>query len=278
MKYSIKQSDNLEVSIEKHIGSNYTDEITNFVFLNNSLINFDEFNNSDTLQTGGNINEQIFEFNDKQFIFRFDGKKTISIKNILDDDINCVVIVINKKQRLAIVQDLSYYYSCSNPKTDSGTELLILTQKFLKCKKDLYGIDKIVLQDNSIKHIKKCKNSIRLTINYVVLNGDTWYGKYGFLPFDQINDKINEKGVNKYNRNKDIIKNTKVKDHLQFFSKYSFTKIREKYHDNNLANFLKRYVKKHPKYECEFNDMIIDLFNELKLTNFTSKVFCYYLI
>ncbi len=42
--------------------------------------------------------------------------------------------------------------------------------------------------------------------------GNTWYGKYGFLPYDKVYQKPDKDKIKIYKKNQDIIKKTKVKD------------------------------------------------------------------
>jgi len=87
------------------------------------------------------------------------------------------------------MENISFYSSCSTPPTQNGpakytglrdlvnstqTEMLILSQKYLKKHKDYYGINKIVLQDNSMLEKPHCKKKIKTSIHYFVLNEDTW--------------------------------------------------------------------------------------------------------
>ena len=69
--------------------------------------------------------------------------------------------------------------------------------------KDRFNIDKIILTDNSIK---KCGNkNIILSTMLILLTGNTWYGKYGFRPYDNIKDKLNRRMNIKYEHNQNIM-------------------------------------------------------------------------
>jgi hypothetical protein len=281
--YTTTSRRNLFYSLANVTNIKYKDEINHYIWANKEFVNFNQFQNTNTLYGGGkrSVKTKIFAFNNKEFVFTFDGMNTISVKNILDDDINCMVITINKKRKYAILEDLSFYYSCSNPATKNGDELITLCIKFLKQHKVKYGINKIILQDNSTKTIKKCVSSstnkslkkFKLSINYFVLNGNTWYGKYGFLPFDQSKNDTNEEELMKYKINQEILQKTKVYDLFDFFNKYSFIKKSKKYYDQNISVFLKNFLKKFPQSECKFSDMTEDIFNHLQLNSFFAKSF-----
>jgi hypothetical protein len=51
----------------------------------------------------------------------------------------------------------------------------------------------------------------------MLTHGDTWYGKFGFLPFDIINNEPLKDGIIEYNQSKQKINNTKFKDYQKLY-------------------------------------------------------------
>lgn len=80
----------------------------------------------------------------------------------------------------------------------------------LKKYKDKFGISMITLTDNSIK---KCgEENIILSKMLILLGGDTWYGKYGFRPYDIQVKSMNKKTNKEYEKNKKVIKKITITD------------------------------------------------------------------
>ena len=128
-------------------------------------------------------------------------------KNPLD----CVSIIISKEDKLAEIHGISNYDKClQNSNTNVGSTLLKITIKMLKKYKDKFGISMITLTDNSIK---KCgEENIILSKMLILLGGDTWYGKYGFRPYDIQVKSMNKKTNKEYEKNKKVIKKITITD------------------------------------------------------------------
>jgi hypothetical protein len=213
-------------------------------------------------QYGGSTKKLVYK--DKEFKFKFD--KSDSSITIYREKLNgaCILIFINSEERFAYIHDLSYYPECSKPNTKSGTEILLVSLKFLKKYKEKYGIDRVVLTDNSLKYIKGCKDPVILTRNYFLLNNDTWYGKFGFKPYDITLNKPNKQNRKEYKNNRNRIKETKVKDYLYFIRKYLSVSDKDK--ELNISVFLNKLMKQHDN--CKVNIFIEKLFIEMKLFDF----------
>ena len=72
--------------------------------------------------------------------------------------------------------------------------------------KKKYGINKMTLSDNSFKYCSGCPISLNLSSLLFVLKGDTWYGSYGFKPFDSFEGKPDKWLLEKYKKNKRLFK------------------------------------------------------------------------
>ena len=163
-----------------------------------------------------------------------------------DANVDCVSVVISKDLHLAEIHTLTNDRSCLVTTNESvGSALLKITIKMLKKYKDEFNIKIITIQDNSIK---KCKNKTMSTefvatnnsiginrcdseftlkhsplikdVSHIILskmltllNGDTWYGKYGFVPIDLYNNvSIDKILYKKYKDNVNIMNNITIKD------------------------------------------------------------------
>jgi hypothetical protein len=74
---------------------------------------------------------------------------------------------------------------------------------------------------------------IELDAFYMLLYGDTWYGKHGFVPFDEINKTDDEFMMEKYNENKNIVMNTNIADiDMKALFKYGIDKANTKLKEN----------------------------------------------
>jgi len=71
------------------------------------------------------------------------------------------------------------------------------------------NIRHITLTDNSLKFCDSIKKSIKLSLMLTLLTGHTWYGKYGFRPFDDDNN-YNKILLDNYNKNIEIMNNITI--------------------------------------------------------------------
>ena len=152
----------------------------------------------------------------------------LSIKRHNDNENSteyCLHISIDKDDNVAFISNISYYKECTfnvdgseNGKKTSiglrtpggGGTLLRLALAFLTKHKKLFKINKIRLMDTSTYVCGKTK--ISLPLMYSLTHGDTWYGKYGFRPCDPITGKIDKEMTKKYDKNKKIVMETKIRD------------------------------------------------------------------
>ena len=154
-----------------------------------------------------------------------------------------------------------------------------------------FKINKIILTDNSIY---KCSTneSLDMAIMKTLLTGDTWYGGYGFRPYDRQTYTIDKYEYKKYNKNKDIMNTLLLKDVniekylLKVNKKFSneFTKdiinhiiqIESKNHNKLLKDFLLEFTNKNLfDLSCiYFNVFYKKLFDDIglvKVNNYYGK-------
>jgi hypothetical protein len=248
-------------------------------------------NQSDTtlLQKGGSQNINLidklnFIYNDIEYIF---FKSEIDEGHYVlysTDEYECVSILIDRKNKLAEIHGIGNYKTCvitTDSNTSVGTILLNITIKILKKYKDKLGINKIILTDNSIKNFTNNIN-IELSTMLILIYGETWYGKYGFRPYDMLLSKLDEINNNKYNKNIQIMKNITITDanilkYIKLTNKKSIIEdveyLLKKYPNYLLSDFIKSFLKKYDKSCKYFNLFYKQLFDSIKLTSFYKGLF-----
>jgi len=194
------------------------------------------------------------------------------------DEVECVIIIIEKNDKVAEIHGIGNNKLClKETNTNIGSTLLKITLKMLEKYQTKLKINKILLTDNSLK---KCNNeNIKLSIMLTLLTGDTWYGKYGFRPYDdtliqyyennkKIMNTITLKDINliKYlemtSLDKNIIEKTK-----KFINKHQIMLVKD---------YLSRFLKEYDKTCKYFYDFYFTLFIDLRLYDFHHRVFVKY--
>lgn len=172
------------------------------------------------------------------------------------DDHHCIMILIDTKEKNAVIQGLSG----DNPHCPNGSKLLRASIKFLKEKKDEFGIERIVLKDNSMKNC--LGKNIMFGDMYTLLYGTTWYMAYGFLPYNQNTGSFHKIFVEKAKKNKQIVKNalvSDVKNLKKYIDKYApksnfdadkLNKKIDTLKNTKLSDFLKWLLKKYDDDTC----------------------------
>jgi hypothetical protein len=221
-------------------------------------------------------------------------------------ELECLLIRISKKEKTATILGIGYKPCCFTNKQikyfkgkKNGTVLLKLALKLIDEVKEHYGLTKILLQDNSRK---SCNNSyIELSKMSILMYGETWYGKYGFVPSkDEVIDEI---GVKQYKKNKKIMDEIKVSDvkilkkyildgyvdvikknpnknlDLMLPDRYKITELYNTYkHDKRLLkDFIKDLLIDYDKSCLLFFSFYDSLYDDLNLTNFQGKTFVKYI-
>lgn len=242
---------------------------------------------------GGKI---IYNYKNEQIVFfkSVDEYSTIySIKELNNNEkMDCVLIIIEKDQKQAIIQNLSNYETCfsANKNKLNGSIMLDIAIDFIKSLKSRYSLTKIVLTDNSNKSCKN-GNKIKLSKLYIMTSGHTWYGSRGFVPFDKRNDKnnYNEILLNNYKNNILLFKTLKVKHVKKIFinklQKYlSSEKIINdsiKTMNNNpdllFGYFLKYFLRNYSENCSIFSKFYEELFHDLGYNDFYSISFRIYI-
>ena len=69
----------------------------------------------------------------------------------------------------------------------------------------------IYLKDNSLYFCQKTKRNIDFDSIHILTRGNTWYGKYGFIPYDSLKEEIDIENYVNYKLNSKLVNKIKIK-------------------------------------------------------------------
>ena len=275
------------------------------------LINFiDDEDINKSIQTGAGIEKtHILEFDGYEFKVNVEKEDNEILINILtykeSNPLSCGNIIVDRKSRIAVINNISYHKDCAKliqsglPENVTGSMILKFILKFLKKNKEALNINRIVLKDNSFKVCLNCpphtkyarllprSKNIKLSNLNLLLYGDTWYGKYGFRPYDKMNEIPDKAGIKAYNKNTKIITDALVKDvnlidHVRKgvykYKLYDINvnavikKIKE-WDNRKLSEVLMIMMKDYDRFCCLFEYIENKLIDELGLRSFHNDPF-----
>ena len=173
----------------------------------------------------------------------------------------------------------------------NGTFILKMALSFIKQINKGYKMKYVTLKDNAFKNCNNDKISVGKM--HILLDGNTWYGKYGFVPKKDLQDKIDDKLLLKYKNNVNIINDATVANvDLQRYMKNIFTdkknreyfdyinvdlkfmlKMVDKYKNEKISTFLKKLLETYDDGCYLFYLIYEDIFDDLNLYNFHGKPF-----
>jgi hypothetical protein len=217
------------------------------------------------LQTGGSVYE--IDYNNTKIKFdKMDfGKESVIYTLYKSNDVStrpeCIIVMVNKKEKVSAIHNLSYDDKCftSNNKkyiATNGSSLLKIALKLIDDIKDHYQLISVELIDNAKKKCENKKN-IELWAIYMLTHGDTWYGKYGFVPKDDDKKILYQK--NKKKMKKLLVTDTDIMDILKIYSKKTgYDGIY-----NNIDNMIKEY--KNDKVTTLFMSLLMNYDNTCEL-------------
>ena len=245
-------------------------------------------------QTGGEKEDIQIEYEGNTYLFTCFQDKThlyYSLhQNENNNDYDCIIIIIDTETDHCVIDGISYDDKCfTNKKMDielkKGRTLLKIALKFIDSIKKEYGLKTIYLADNSFKNCGPNQNDkIDLSIMTTLLTGDTWYGRYGFLPEDA--DLIT-----KYKNNKKIVSEKRMRDvpnlknmileALDFHRKDqqnfkdNMMEIYEHGYKNNnrISSFLHYILKQYDRTCLLFRHFYRELYDEMELFYFHGRTF-----
>jgi len=247
---------------------------------NKYVANFEDY---ELMQTGGGTTKIKIKGN--EFDFNSYHIKNMAFYNLLTpDEQACIAIEIDKSKGIAHIESLQFseecFQKCATEK--NGSVLLKACLKLLDTIKDKYKLRYVWLRDSSEKYCAKVKDYVNLDSFYMLLHGNTWYGKYGFKPFNltrEITDKLN---LRDYNNNQKIVTNTLLKNtnikkiilkaiakHKLNFSINEMEQVLTKYEEKNrtVMNCLKDLAKQYDRTCKFFYYCNVDILMDLKMRN-----------
>lgn len=209
-------------------------------------------------QNGGSIIKQI-KYMDEIFDFVLleeDNDTHIYILYAKTSDDECVIINIDNVLHEANISNISTDgRKCSNKiLTNVGTHLIHITIKFIK--KYFTSVKQISLTDHSFIYCKKAKTKNGLNGLMILKTGHTFYGKLGFIPYDE-NVSEMKKLVKLYNNNLQIMDGLTV-------------------NSSNIINILHKFIKTHNSIKQDTINKIVsyaEKHTDQKFTKFFAKIF-----
>ena len=228
-------------------------------------------------QIGSGVTNKIkFKYDNFEFvIYEIDESDRITYSlfnnNDLNDSRECITLFIPLNEKFVHLQNISYYDKCTSgmPKTRGGSLLLNMTLDFIKkYLKPKYARKYIQLKDNSYFPCRQTKNTIDFDSLYMMSHGHTWYGKYGFVPFDTNTESTDVYTLNDYKSNQKLVEKTKVKDtktEKYFREAVKILKLERIFTENKLNNMFSAYkelpIKKFVKDLLKQYDVTCGIFS-----------------
>jgi len=175
----------------------------------------------------------------------------------------CITVKIEKGIDIAYIDDVNSHFKCtdqkSNPKNASGIFLLII-MNYLKKNKNILGINRIELTDNSRKIIKinDVIHDINLFKSRQLENKIPYYMKFGFFP-------VLKSTYYKLKKNYNRILNLSTKD-------INFITILSVYKNNKLNQVLLEKNKRKSDLLIELINLEYELITEYLESNENSNI------
>jgi len=203
-------------------------------------------------QYGGGETDKAYSFiyKGEEFIFEKYGY-LIMLKGYYNTgmETDCIIIGIDEEKKIASINNISADDGliCFKQTTHKkGTFLLELAIKFVKqlIKNNNINSNIIILEDNSMLICKK--NNVPLSDLKMIISGETFYSKHGFIP-------RNTKDVITFNKNKNVLSKMKIKDfdflkyllkfnnNKKYSSMINFININK---ENKIGSFFEKYSQK----------------------------------
>jgi hypothetical protein len=243
------------------------------------------------------IKKEILKYNEYQFNIRTlkdTDNNRISIKISSKTYGFCLLMFIDPNTNYVQIENLSNFPDCAinkmMPYRGGGQILLNVAINFLKLNHNIYKRNRIVLADKSYINCFDMNNKNRtlfLAPLTTLKKGHTWYGLFGFRPFDDLKQKPDNRGLRYYEQNYDKMQRLKVKDNMFIINmiltvekKYNYGIINrdiiKNIIDNNNDILVKDFIQKILEIDklCViFEKIYIDILRELKLHNFRGELF-----
>lgn len=222
-------------------------------------INFD----GGMLEEKNETKKITIKYKNNDFSFSSYHEKNNIYYHLEENGAKCITVIINSSEQNAKIYEVNYDPLCFPKKIKeeykSGTTLLNVALKLIEKIKNKYDLKYMSLQDNSTKICYNIGgNKIKFSKMIVLISGDTWYGKYGFLPYDTESDEGTKLLVEKYKKNKKIMNIKKMRD-VKNLDKLFYNAVEK----SNLVKTLeKNVIDLYENYKKE-NMLVKDFVNDL---------------
>ncbi len=259
---------------------------------------------SQDLQLGGVIHKtETIQIKYGEYTFKlFKQKHSDKITYTMFDEGNeessnvCMLLAVIPKEKYIHIDTIETHPKCLEPympKNHGGSLLLQITLSYCRILKDQYTSLKYVqLRDTSTLICepgqKFQQDKIKLPDFYMFTKGDTWYGKYGFKPFDALNRKLDKKLLLEYKHNQKVIKTTKIKNTniknyiynasvkfgmTDILSEETVNKIIERHKEKTIQEFFSDFFANRGMTCHIFNEIQHKIMKDLSMTSFYGKSF-----
>ncbi len=246
------------------------------------------------MQYGAGEKDKTYRFVDVGGLYTFnchikdtDLGKQISI--LTKNELDCVIIYIDKIKKVAVLSSMSYDNKCAKeglPKPGGGTILLRFALNLIIWNSGEYNIKRIILKDNSYIPCKNCPRNIELSRLRTFTKGQPWYVKFGFLPYDPQTEQPSNELLKSMQRNADLVKKIKTnelniinlikKSDIKNIQLNEINKLASKY--VLLRDFIIKLLEDYQTYCCLIQLLLKELYNpeqpeKAKLYDFYGKSF-----
>lgn len=261
---------------------------------------YEKFFNKNNLFTGGGeeieIKKELFSYQDYKFIIRIlrDNENNNIIIKISSKTYGlCILMFIDENVNYVYLQNISNFPDCSVnkllPYKGGGKILLNVIINYLRKNYNTYKRNRIVLADN-LNIICKYNNKIQnifLAPMTTLKKGHTWYGLFGFRPFNIQEQKPDINGLREYKENYDKMQKLRLKENIfivkmilntdknynyNIINENMIKKIINKNNDILIKDFIQKILEI-DKFCVIFEKIYIKILIELKLYNFTWNSF-----
>ena len=273
-------------------------------------------------QSGGGLNKPFkYKYKDYTFIIhQEDEEHSISFSIYNNDNKTknetCMIAFVPKAENYVYLESISSYDNCSvlevhehfieclasqgslhsqfvlaNKASRLANNcfsclLLEASLQFFKDIQSTYNLKYIQLRDTSKFSCPTDGKKTSIANLYMLTRGETWYGKYGFIPFDPETKQIDIDTLVDYKTNQRLVKLVKVKytnlrQYIEIAS--NITKL-EKYKKNipalfnvsdnmSIQDFFKIFIKDYDKQCSIFNEIHKKLMDEIGIVDLSNKVY-----
>jgi hypothetical protein len=237
-------------------------------------------------QIGGSKEKYIYD-NEKFIVDKIEenDRITINISKYKSEDSH-VLVFIPKDENFIYLENITNQdknVKIGMPKTKIGTLLMRMVLDFsMNILKPKYKCKYIQLKDNSYYWCDKIKKKIEFDNLYMLTKGNTWYGKYNFIPFNPDKKDVDIENYVNYKTNQKIINIIKIK-HIDLYKYISkafielkindssklkiLEKLLKKRENDSIQEFLNIFLKDYDKMCDIFSYIYKDIMMELKMTN-----------